>query len=1046
MNPLENHVQINNQVNEQVQTHEQLEQIFKTIAKYLPIQAPILRFIQLNSLQNFEDMPFEEAVVMANEVFGADTYVEEDVYEKAIQEGRIQHEDMHASFDEKLQNRPIFQSNLFLKNQNYTLKDFYFSRLFSPIPHLKGESVLWHLEEYGELKNFQRKLPKEIQIALLEEYQIIKRKIKNEPKYISLKADMDSGDSYLYEDIQFLLNLLWQKVLKISQNYVKELKVKYSRVKDYLLKKSNENSDLLVNAEIIRFVSSFLDQGISNWSMINRELGMWRSFLEYQKTTAFHAPWMTHVTEDVLEILKSGRSAEDHIVYELNLLEVPQTEWQSFLLDTLLTLPGWAGMIHQMQTRPDLMPQKVFPAHIKDYLAIRLLFERHANTWLAKDQNIHDSLPEMLQKAKALSKPKKDVYVFAYELFVMAQRNALGPVSLDQDEIVTEFINEMKAMDSTRRRLLYHLAYERRLGLRALEVMRLRVQNRVEVTQPCIAQAVFCMDEREESYRRHLEEVEPRIATYGYAGNFDVLMSYYGYDAPKPIPLCPPVAKPRHRIREVPISDDPKNIDLLKRKHSIGHLEHLRLSASQHVLGGVFYSLSGLVEAFPLLGKTLMPDRLSILSRKLEERLAPKVKTRLAITRSDDIKDPSLGVEDTKLFDGYTYQEQANSVEQLLKTIGLIKDFAPLILIAGHGSTTANNPLMSAYQCGACSGGKGGPNARAFAQMANHPKVREILKERNIHIPETTYFIGAYHDTASNEMTYLDIDLLPESYQAQFKHLSDVVYKANILDAQERCRRFPDVSLNITPEEAIKEVYKRSVDIGQSRPEYCASTNAFAIIGRRSITRSVFLDRRAFLFSYDAHIDGPEAKILERILSIVGPVGSGINLQYYFSRVDQQYYGAGSKLPHNITGMLGVMNGHGGDLRTGLHWQGVDIHEPVRLLVVIEATPQVLEEIVNRNAVVRKLVVNRWILVASVHPDTNEIQYFTPRGFEPLSPSNEAVHLINDAYSHYNNKVENLPFGLLKPFPDIKKHPEVVWIQPTYFKNRSLQEKKQGIK
>ena len=75
-------------------------------------------------------MPFEEAVVMANEVFGADTYVEEDVYEKAIQNERILHEDMHAAFDEKLQNRPIFQSNLFLKNRNYTLKDFYVSRAF----------------------------------------------------------------------------------------------------------------------------------------------------------------------------------------------------------------------------------------------------------------------------------------------------------------------------------------------------------------------------------------------------------------------------------------------------------------------------------------------------------------------------------------------------------------------------------------------------------------------------------------------------------------------------------------------------------------------------------------------------------------------------------------------------------------------------------------------------------------------------------------------------------------------------------------------------
>ncbi len=1025
-----------------------LDEILKQVSKYLPIQAPILRFIQLNSLQNFEEMHFEDAVVMAHQVFGADTYVEEDLYEEAILNHRILKEDMDVVFKERIENREIFQANPFLHHKKYTLKDLYFSRLFHPVPHLKGESVLWHLEEYGELKIFQKKLPKETQLALLDEYFKLKRKFKHDPQYITLKEELDIDDSKLSEDIELLLNQMWQKCLKLAQKHIKTQDIRYSRVKDYLLKQTKENTDLWVNAEIIRFVSSFLDQGISNWTMHQREQGMWKCFLDYQDTAALRAPWLNHFADDIKKIKSSGASSEEQLINELKALGLKENEWQAFLLDTLLTLPGWAGMVYQMQTRPDLMPQKVFPAHIRDYLSIRLILERHANTWLAKENHINESLTQMLLKVRDMPKPKKDIYVFAYELFVMAQRNALGPISLENQEIVDEFIKEMLVLDSTKRRSLYHLAYERRLGLRALEIIRLRASNRVHPEKPYLAQAVFCMDEREESYRRHLEEVEPKIATYGYAGNFDVLMSYYGYDSPRPIPLCPPVAKPKHRIREVPVTDDNKNLALLKRKHSIGYIEHLKHSASQHVLGGIFYSLSGLADAFPLIGKTLMPDRISILSRKLEEKMIPKVKTKLAITRSDEIDQPTKGVEDTELFDGYTYKEQANSVEQLLKTIGLIEGFAPIVLIAGHGSTTANNPLMSAYQCGACSGGKGGPNARAFAQMANHPKVREILaQDRKIIIPESTYFLGAYHDTASNEMSYFDLEHLPASHQEVFKELKEKIYRANMLDAQERCRRFPDVSLNLTPEDAIKEVYKRSVDIGQSRPEYCASTNAFAIIGRRGITRSIFLDRRAFLFSYDAHIDGPEAKILERILSIVGPVGSGINLQYYFSRVDQQYYGAGSKLPHNISGMLGVMNGHGGDLRTGLHWQGVDIHEPVRLLVVIEAKTKTLEEIVARNATVRKLVVNRWILVATVDPDTNEVFYFGENNrFEPVAPSNEPVHLINDAYSHYHHQRGNLAFGLLKPYPEPEKYPEIKWVQPIFSKNKSSLDKKQGVK
>ena len=69
------------------------------------------------------------------------------------------------------------------------------------------------------------------------------------------------------------------------------------------------------------------------------------------------------------------------------------------------------------------------------------------------------------------------------------------------------------------------------------------------------------------------------------------------------------------------------------------------------------------------------------------------------------------------------------------------------------------------------------------------------------------------------------------------------------------------------------------------------------------------------------------------------PVCAGISLEYYFSYVDNEGYGCGTKLPHNITGLIGVMNGHASDLRTGLPLQMVEVHEPVRILFVIETTP-----------------------------------------------------------------------------------------------------------
>src|SRR5205814_7659413 len=128
------------------------------------------------------------------------------------------------------------------------------------------------------------------------------------------------------------------------------------------------------------------------------------------------------------------------------------------------------------------------------------------------------------------------------------------------------------------------------------------------------------------------------------------------------------------------------------------------------------------------------------------------------------------------------------------------------------------------------------------------------------------------------------------------------------------------------------------------RPYYVAhplaaprhATSALCIVGRRNRTRGLFLDRRAFLVSYDPSRDDDGA-ILARIMAAVVPVVAGINLEYYFSYIDPTGYGCGTKLPHNVTSLLGVMDGAQSDLRTGLPWQMVEIHEPTRLAIVVES-------------------------------------------------------------------------------------------------------------
>jgi uncharacterized protein YbcC (UPF0753/DUF2309 family) len=177
----------------------------------------------------------------------------------------------------------------------------------------------------------------------------------------------------------------------------------------------------------------------------------------------------------------------------------------------------------------------------------------------------------------------------------------------------------------------------------------------------------------------------------------------------------------------------------------------------------------------------------------------------------------------------------------------------------------------------------------------------------------------------------------------------------------------------------------RASDISQARPELGHATNAAAFVGRREMSRGLFLDRRVFLISYDPRRDD-DGQIVEGILLAAGPVGAGIALEYYFSTVDNEHFGCGSKITHNITGLFGVMEGADSDLRTGLPWQMVEIHEPMRLLVVVEQTPEVLSAVLNRQPPLQELINNEWIVLAAKSPTTAAIELYCPRrGWLPWS-------------------------------------------------------------
>jgi uncharacterized protein YbcC (UPF0753/DUF2309 family) len=320
---------------------------------------------------------------------------------------------------------------------------------------------------------------------------------------------------------------------------------------------------------------------------------------------------------------------------------------------------------------------------------------------------------------------------------------------------------------------------------------------------------------------------------------------------------------------------------------------------------------------------------------------------------------------------------------------------------------------MAAYDCGACSGRHGGPNARIFAAMANRPQVRKLLAERGLDIPQDTIFLGAEHNTCDEVIEWYDIDQLSNEQVEPWQQINNRLDQACRLLAHERSRRFMSASPVMDINTALKHVIGRSYDFSQARPELGHATNATAFIGRRALSQGVFFDRRAFLISYDSSID-PDGQIIEGILLAAGPVGAGINLEYYFSTVNNEGYGCGTKIMHNLTGMFGIMDGASSDLRTGLPLQMIEIHEAMRLLVIVEAKTEILGEIYQRQPVIQELVGNRWIQLAAIDPDNGDITCFVPgKGFVAWQGTEEELARVNTSVEYYQGQRDHLPPALI---------------------------------
>ncbi len=1010
---------------------DRLRRAIEHAAHALPAQGPIAVFVHHNTLHAFEDLGFEEAVAVGAKAFGCHPYWTEEKYHRERMRGRILPGDLAAELIEDLGDHA--DTLLGFLGTRYHLR---LAMLEQPLRAAPTRELEWLITESDALRRFRDEVSPAIRQKLLgQTRKWILRVPKDDPvngqpprvreALAPLMVLFDASRAEQWSDatwISFVLHLLWQACLLGVREAAPPLPPSPLpiRHRDLLRDAGGGDSDSLVHGMLIRFTAAFCDQGLAHWPLPARDAGFFRAFREvYGHAGTLPEPWLRGLRAELH--IEDARDPLESIARSLDDLGVAEHEWDAYLSDTLLALRGWAGMIWQMETRGDRVPRPAPPGSLIEFLAVRLILERLALAHTARESldwrgplgQLRAHLAERTSKEPPLTTEQR-----AFQIFQLAQLRGWRPevlCRLPTDQWAT-LIREVEAFSSLERRRIFQRAYERRYRTLALDAIAARcldhdASDGIPAEKPPF-QVITCIDDREESFRRHLEEIEPACATFGAAGFFAVAMYFRGVADAHDTPLCPIVVTPDHYVREhVALSFEDSERVRRQTRHAIGAMTHRVHMGSRTFVGGVLTAVLGSLASIPLVMRILFPRTTAHLRTWIGRFVEPPPVTLLELERTEATPGSEAG------HVGYTVAEMAAIVERVLGDIGLTDGLAPLVLVLGHGSSSLNNPHGSAYNCGACAGARGGPNARAFAQMANDPRVRELLARRGLVIPEATRFIGGYHDTCDDSVRLYDLERLPSTHTPDFNRLRIAVNEARRRNAQERCRRFHSAAVNLAGDAALRHVEARAEDLSQARPEYNHATNALCVVGRRQWSRGLFLDRRAFLQSYDPAQDDEQFTVLARILEAVVPVCAGINLEYYFSCVDPDGWGAGNKLPHNIASLLGVMDGAASDLRPGLHRQMIEIHEPMRLLFVIETNADAIRQIMDRNPRIATLVRGTWVQVATIDPATGVITLFRDGQFESYRPQQADLPRAATSRDWYRGCRDHVGFARIGPRP-----------------------------
>lgn len=933
-----------------------LVELVREASHFLPKYWPLTMFVHHNPLHEFEHLHFKDALKIAQEMFDTNVYMPPSYYVDLYKRGVIRKDILEKNIQQFLDENQFSVSR-------YRVRKF-----------LVDVSPNWLELKYKD----------EISSCYSSTYDPL-------TKYVL--------EDKLYDDLDRLFN-------KLISRYT------FSKILDILF---DQNIYQVFYNDVIEFVSRFLDEGQTNISLPFREEGMWECFLNSEGLRLDREGVISNFEE-----------------------QVRPRDLKTYLTRMFISFFGWSSFIKYRELTPYYPYQEEYPADIFSFVSIALYLELK-NIHRLNRSGIHnfDDLYNYFSKNKEMVILK--LLQYRRELpphFISKAIKSNANYNMILQEFIQEdvkreigrvaYINQtlfgMEDLFQVYNLLKKLKEEEGYIWTKSIEesygvVFGKEFMREYQLAEKPKASAVFCVDVRSEAFRRNLERID-NYKTYGVAGFFGIKVTLIEFDKSHELLLCPAMEVPDRVIFELPSQSTQE----YEKKKDLMHTLKKILDRLKNNPYTPFFTVEafGWLFGYNLFGKTLFPKYLSKLNQKLKpkppktiygidkltleealrytekffiEKIAHAFEFEGIDIPQDRVKSILQGLIEGKLEEsdrrilskhritldyynyikerflnlGFTLEEQAKLADNFLRLISMVEDFPEFVFLVGHGSESDNNPYESALDCGACGGNSGYHNVRAMAYILNNKKVRELME---IKIPESTIFLPCLHNTTTDDIEFFDEDIVPAEKLNLLEEIKRDFEKASIRTRQERVESLPYA-------ESEEDVLVRAIDWSEMRPEWGLSKNIGVFVGKRESAMNSVLKNRFFMHSYDYTLD-KDNSILKRILNGPFLIAQWINAEHYFSTVNNEVFGSGSKVYHNVVGKFGVFNSNYSDLQIGLPYQTVyyedkAFHEPARIVVFVEAPLEKVAQAASETDHPMMLLKNEWVRLVVVDREKNSL-------------------------------------------------------------------------